>query len=113
QQLFPSLELPMVTVAAPYPGASPEVVEDQVAEPIESGLQGIDGIEEVTSTSSEGNALVIAAVDYDADVDDSVSKVDDAVSDIQADLPDDVDPRVQAGSTDDIPVVSLAVTNGD
>ncbi|MEU7060541.1 efflux RND transporter permease subunit [Streptomyces sp. NPDC046197] len=56
QQLLPSIELPVVSVPAPYQGASPDVVEKQVVEPIEDNLKAVDGITGVTSTASEGNA---------------------------------------------------------
>ena len=42
QELFPSLEFPAATVVAPYPGASPELVEQQVVRPIEGAVKGID-----------------------------------------------------------------------
>ncbi|MFJ8693621.1 efflux RND transporter permease subunit, partial [Streptomyces roseolilacinus] len=64
QQLLPSIELPMVSVVAPYQGASPDVVEKQVVEPVESALDAVDGIKGVTSTASEGNALIMATFDY-------------------------------------------------
>ena len=54
QQLLPSLEFPAAFIVAAYPGAAPEIVESQVTEPIENSLQGIPGLEKVTSTSREG-----------------------------------------------------------
>ncbi|MEU6381722.1 efflux RND transporter permease subunit [Streptomyces sp. NPDC046909] len=112
QQLLPSIELPMVSVLAPYQGASPDVVEKQVVEPIENSLEAVDGIESVTSTASEGNALVMASFDYGPDTKQLVADVQQAVNRARAQLPDDVDPQVVAGSTDDMPTVVLAVTSG-
>lgn len=43
QQLLPSLSFPGAFVIAPYPGASPEIVEERVTEPIENGFQGLAG----------------------------------------------------------------------
>ncbi|MFI1720000.1 efflux RND transporter permease subunit [Streptomyces sp. NPDC020489] len=111
QQLLPSIELPMVSVLAPYQGASPDVVEKQVVEPIESSLEAVDGIEGVTSTASEGNAVIIASFDYGPDTKQLVADVQQAVNRARAQLPDDVDPQVVAGSTDDMPTVVLAVTS--
>ncbi|WP_330350042.1 efflux RND transporter permease subunit [Streptomyces sp. NBC_00582] len=112
QQLLPTIELPMVSVLAPYQGASPDVVEKQVIEPIEAGLEGVDGITGVTSTASEGNALVVASFDYGNDTKQLVADVQLAVNRARAQLPDSVDPQVVAGSTDDMPTVVLAVTSG-
>ncbi|MER6676871.1 efflux RND transporter permease subunit [Streptomyces sp. NPDC000983] len=110
QQLLPSIELPMVSVLAPYQGASPDVVEKQVVEPIEDSLEGVDGITGVTSTASEGNALIMASFEYGNNTQQLVADVQQAVNRAGAQLPDAVDPQVVAGSTDDMPTVVLAVT---
>ncbi|MFF3497651.1 efflux RND transporter permease subunit [Streptomyces sp. NPDC003247] len=111
QQLLPTIELPVVSVLAPYQGASPDVVEKQVVEPVEAGLEAVDGITGVTSTASEGNAVIMASFDYGSDTDRLVADVQQAVNRARAQLPDSVDPQVVAGSTDDIPTVVLAVTS--
>ncbi|NUS80283.1 MAG: efflux RND transporter permease subunit [Streptomyces sp.] len=111
QQLLPSIELPMVSVLAPYQGASPDVVEKQVVEPIEDSLEAVDGIEGVTSTASEGNAVIMASFDYGPDTKQLVADVQQAVNRARVQLPDSVDPQVIAGSTDDMPTVVLAVTS--
>lgn len=111
QQLLPTIELPVVSVLAPYQGASPDVVEKQVVEPIEDSLEAVDGITGVTSTASEGNALIMASFDYGPGTDQLVADVQQAVNRVRAQLPDDVDPQVIAGSTDDMPTVVLAVTS--
>ncbi|BBC37125.1 Hydrogenase expression protein [Streptomyces graminofaciens] len=113
QQLLPTIELPVVSVLAPYQGASPDVVEKQVVKPIEDSLEGVDGITGVTSTASEGNALIMASFDYGEGTDQLVADVQQAVNRARAQLPDDVDPQVVAGSTDDIPTVVLAVTSDE
>ncbi|MFF1278913.1 efflux RND transporter permease subunit [Streptomyces marokkonensis] len=112
QQLLPTIELPMVSVIAPYQGASPDVVESQVVGPIEDSLEAVDGISGVTSTASEGNAVIMASFDYGNNTQQLVADVQQAVNRAGARLPDDVDPQVVAGSTDDIPTVVLAVTSG-
>lgn len=111
QQLLPTIELPMVSVLAPYQGASPDVVEKQVIEPIEDNLEGVDGITGVTSTASEGNAVIVASFDYGNDTEQLVADVQQAVNRARVQLPDAVDPQVVAGSTDDMPTVVLAVTS--
>ncbi|MEU4725245.1 efflux RND transporter permease subunit [Nonomuraea dietziae] len=110
QQLLPSLSFPGAFVVAPYPGASPEIVEDLVTKPIEDSFAGIDGLEKMTSTSKEGMAQVQVAFAYGTDIDDSLAKMQQAVSRVP--LPDGVDPQVVAGNTDDIPVLVLAVGDG-
>ncbi|MFE7766502.1 efflux RND transporter permease subunit [Streptomyces sp. NPDC057438] len=113
QQLLPTIELPVVSVLAPYQGASPDVVEKQVVEPIEDSLEAVDGITGVTSTASEGNALIMASFDYGPGNEQLVADVQQAVNRVRAQLPDDVDPQVIAGSTDDMPTVVLAVSSDE
>ncbi|MGW4471679.1 efflux RND transporter permease subunit [Nonomuraea sp. NPDC004354] len=112
QQLLPSLSFPGAFVVASYPGASPEIVEDQVTKPIEDSFAGIDGLEEMTSTSKEGLAQVQVSFAYGTDIEESVATMQTAIGKIRAQLPDGVDPQVVAGNTDDIPVVVLAVGDG-
>ncbi|MFI7340489.1 efflux RND transporter permease subunit [Streptomyces sp. NPDC050085] len=111
QQLLPSIELPMVSVLAPYQGASPDVVEKQVVEPLENSIDAVDGVTGITSTASEGNAVLMARFDFGSGSKQIVADVQQAVNRARAGLPDDVDPQVIAGSTDDIPTVVLAVTS--
>ena len=88
QQLLPSIELPMVSVIAPYQGASPDVVEKQVIEPLEDGIQAVDGIKGVTSTSSEGSGVIMAQFDYGNDSKRLVADVQQAVNRARAKLPE-------------------------
>ncbi|MER7460894.1 efflux RND transporter permease subunit [Micromonospora sp. NPDC126480] len=111
QQLLPSLEFPAAFIVAAYPGAGPEVVEAQVTEPIENSLQGIPGLEKVSSTSREGSATVQVQYAFGTDVDDVVNKMQTALN--RARLPEEVEPQVIAGSTDDLPAVVLAASGGD
>ncbi|MFE9916827.1 efflux RND transporter permease subunit [Micromonospora sp. NPDC005553] len=108
QQLLPSLEFPAAFIVAPFPGAGPEIVESQVTEPIENALQGIPGLDQVTSTSREGAATVQVTYEFGTDLDDVVNKMQTALSRIDSQLPEGVDPQVIAGSTDDLPAVVLA-----
>ncbi|PZG12285.1 efflux RND transporter permease subunit [Nonomuraea aridisoli] len=110
QQLLPSLSFPGAFVIAPYLGASPEIVEEQVTEPIEDSFQGLDGMEQMTSTSREGMAQIQVAFEYGTDIDAALNEMQQAVGRLQ--LPDGVDPQVVAGSTDDLPVMVLAVGDG-
>ncbi|MGW1123566.1 efflux RND transporter permease subunit [Streptomyces sp. NPDC002526] len=112
QQLLPTIELPMVSVLAPYQGASPDVVEKQVVEPLENTIKAVDGVTGVTSTASEGNAVIMASFDFgDEGTKQLVADIQQAVNRARVQLPEDVDPQVIAGSTDDIPTVVLAVTS--
>ncbi|MCP2165016.1 efflux RND transporter permease subunit [Goodfellowiella coeruleoviolacea] len=111
QQLLPSLEFPAAAVVAPYQGASAEVVEQQVSRPIEEALRGVAGLTTVSSTSQDSMATVQASFDFGTATDDVVGKMQRAVDRIKSQLPDGVEPTVVAGSTDDLPAVTLAATS--
>ncbi|GAA2726760.1 efflux RND transporter permease subunit [Actinocorallia aurantiaca] len=112
QQLLPNISVPVTLVMAPYPGASPEVVEEQVAEPIEDAVKGLDGLESTTATSRQGMATVMLMFEFGTGTDTLVTEVRQAVNRISARLPDGVTPEVMAFSTDDLPTMTLAVTSG-
>ncbi|WP_020574874.1 efflux RND transporter permease subunit [Actinopolymorpha alba] len=107
-ELFPSLTLPQATITAAYPGASPEIVEREVTEPIEAAIAGVDGLEARTSTSASGIAMIQAEFDYGTDSRQAVQDLQQAINRVSGQLPDDVDPQVRAGSTDSFPVIMLA-----
>jgi len=113
QELIPSLQLPTLLISTSYPGASPEVVNDDVSTPIETAIQGIEGLETTSTTSSTNSSLVNATFTYGTDLVKAESKISQAVNRIKSTLPADLDPQVISGSIDDFPVLSLAVSGGD
>ncbi len=109
QELLPSLDVPIVTVVTPYPGASPEVVEQQVTVPIEDSLARLTGVTDSRSTSTGGSSVVTLNLEYGTDLADFATQAERAVQ--GARLPADVTPTVVSGGTDSIPVVQLAVSS--
>ncbi|MCK9794891.1 efflux RND transporter permease subunit [Isoptericola sp. 4D.3] len=108
QELIPSLELPAGAVVATYPGASPEVVEQRVTEPLEAAAQSVEGIESIGSTASTGSSVTTVQFTYGTDMDAAAQRLQTAVTRVQSQLPEDVEPQVVTGSLDDLPVIQLA-----
>ncbi|WP_159945242.1 efflux RND transporter permease subunit [Nocardiopsis sp. FR6] len=113
RELFPEVSLPMVMVTGDYSGATPQVVEGQVTEPLEQAVQGVEGVTTVTSTSSTGSAQIMAEFDYGRDQDALVRETQVAVDQVAAMLPEGVDTSVMSMSTDMFPVMLLAVSSED
>jgi HAE1 family hydrophobic/amphiphilic exporter-1 len=111
QELFPSLSLPQITVISNYPGASPQVVENDVSTPIEDAVQGVEGLDSTHSTSTSGQSTVTAEFVYGTNLTTAEQKVQLAVDRLQSRLPDGVTPQVVAFSLSDLPVIQLAVTS--
>ncbi|MGW4522501.1 efflux RND transporter permease subunit [Amycolatopsis sp. NPDC004378] len=114
QQLFPSLQFPQAQIVTAYAGASPDAVDKQVSEPLEGALQGLKGLEDVTSTSSDGVSRVVTQFAFGTDLDAAVQQIQQVVNQVRPRLPQNSEPSVSAGSTDDLPVVLVAAgTSGD
>ncbi len=60
QEFIPEFDLDRVTVMVPYPGSSPEEVEQGIILAVEEAIRGLDGIKEITATASEGYGMVMA-----------------------------------------------------
>ncbi len=67
QEVFPEFDLDIVTVRVPYPGASPEEVEQGIVLSIEEGIRGLVGIKEVTAVAAEGAGIITAELLESAD----------------------------------------------
>ncbi|UGS25330.1 efflux RND transporter permease subunit [Microbacterium resistens] len=113
QELIPSIEFPQLAIVAQYPGASPEVVENDLSTPIETAIQGVPGLDSSTATSTANASIIQASFAYGTDLATAEQKITQAIGRIKAQLPEDVDPQVIAASIDDFPVIQLAVTGFD
>jgi len=111
QELIPTLSLPQIFIVSSYPGASPEVVSDDVSTPIETAIQGVAGLDSTTATSNANSSTVTAAFDYGTDITTAEQKVQLAINRIQSQLPDDVEPQVLTFSFSDLPVIQIAITS--
>jgi HAE1 family hydrophobic/amphiphilic exporter-1 len=109
QELIPSLQFPVAAVVATQPGASPDVVERQVIEPLEQAISSVTGVVSTTSSASTGLGTVLVELEYGSDLDKATDALQSAVSRVSGQLPADVDTEVLAGSLADLPVVQLAV----
>ena len=111
QELLPSIQVPTAIVTASYPGVSPQIVADDVSTPLERALSGVSGVTKVQSTSTNGVATITVEWEYGLDPDKVVGDVRNAVDGVAPTLPEQVETEVITGSTDDIPVLLLAVAS--
>lgn len=108
QEVFPEFELDLVLVNVPYPGASPEEVEQGVVLAVEEAVRGIDGVKEVTSTSSEGAGVAVIELLLGADRDRALADVKSAVDRITS-FPADAERPIVSLATRQQGVVSLVI----
>ena len=109
QELLPTFSASRIVIVTQYPGAAPEIVEQDVSTPIETAIQAVSGLDSSSATSSTGFSVVSAIFEFGADIVRAEQRVQLAVN--RLDLPADVEPQVVVGSIDDLPVLQIAVTS--
>lgn len=106
--LLPTFSIPYIVTVATYPGASPEKVEREIVEPLEAGLGTVNGVVNVTSTSSENYGMVMLEFEEDTDIDSAMVKLTTALDLIS--LPENAGkPMVIEMSMDMLPVLYASV----
>jgi HAE1 family hydrophobic/amphiphilic exporter-1 len=110
RELIPSLQVPMAAVVATYTGTSPSVVYDQVTTTVEAAARAVDGVTEISSTTTSGLAMTLVSFDYGVNMDEANLKLQTALSRVQAYLPSGVTTQVMTGSLDDYPILQIGVT---
>lgn len=109
QELIPTITASQIVIVTQYPGAAPEIVEQDVSTPIETAIQGVSGLDASSATSSTGFSVISASFVFGTDIVRAEQRVQLAVN--RLDLPADVEPQVITGSIDDFPVIQIAVTS--
>ncbi|MGZ8440298.1 MAG: efflux RND transporter permease subunit [Candidatus Deferrimicrobiaceae bacterium] len=108
--MFPDVEIPVITIVTKYPGASPETVEREVSKRIEEAVNPIAGVKHVTSMSRESVSTVIVQFRLEVRINEASQEARAKVSAIRGDLPQGIDePIIQKLDFSAMPVVSLAV----
>ncbi len=106
---YPSISL-IISVSTSYAGASAEVIEAQITEPLEEQINGIAGIRSLTSVSRDGSSSISVEFDVDIDLETAANDVRDKVSAAQRRLPQDVDPpTISKADADAVPIIFLNV----
>jgi len=107
---YPSVDAPVITVTTSYIGASSEVMISQITEPLEESINGIDGIRNITSVSSDGRSSITVEFGLKVDLEAAANDVRDRVSRAQRNLPPDTDPPVVSkADADATTILSLTV----
>ncbi len=89
---LPTIDYPTITVSASLPGASPEVMATSVATPLEQQFTTIAGIDNMTSTSSQGSVNITLQFTLERDIDKAAADVQSAISKSLRQLPQNIQP---------------------
>ena len=109
---YPKIDEPVVTVTVRYAGASAEVVESQIAKPLEDSIAGIDAVDVITSISRAEQAQISVRFRLEKDADAAAAEVRDRTSRVRNKLPQSIDePVIAKVEADAFPVIWLAFSS--
>ena len=109
---LPAVDYPVIQVQASYPGASPDTVANNIATPLERQFMQINGLELVTSQSTQGHTSLTLQFALDKDIDAAATDVQTAISQATGSLPVDLPspPTYSKTNPNDQPIMYIALT---
>lgn len=108
---FPSIDPAQISVQTNYSGANADIVESQITEPLEKAVNSIDGIRNISSSSSQGRSNITIEFNLDKNLEEAANDVRDKVSQAVRSLPQDIDapPVVSKADADSEPIIAMTV----
>lgn len=107
---YPAIDPPNISVRTSYSGANSDIIESQITEPLEEAINGIPGIKNITSSSSNGSSSINVEFEVGADLEAAANDVRDKVASAQRELPDDLDAPSSVSKADASAEPILAMT---
>jgi HAE1 family hydrophobic/amphiphilic exporter-1 len=110
--LMPEITYPTISVVTDYENVGPEEIEESITRPIEEALAAVQGVEEITSTSAEGQSRVRVAFNWGTDLDVAANDIRDRIDRVLAILPEDVSrPMIRKFDLSAFPIIHLGVSS--
>jgi len=110
--LMPEITYPTISVITDYANVGPQEIEESVSRPIEEALAAVQGVEEITSTSTEGRSRVRVAFTWGTDLDVAANDIRDRIDRVMARLPEDIErPMIRKFDLSAFPVMYLGVSS--
>lgn len=108
---YPAIDPPNISVRTSYPGANADVIESQITEPLEKSINGIAGVKNITSSSSQGNSNINVEFELGFNLEEAANDVRDKVSQTVRSLPSDLDapPVVTKADASSDPILSMTI----
>jgi multidrug efflux pump len=110
-RLYPAIDPPVINVRTAYTGASADIIESQITEPLEKAINGVEGIKSISSSSSTGSSNITAEFEVGGDLEKAANDIRDKVSQAVRRLPQDIDapPVVAKADANSDPIITLSV----
>jgi len=110
--LMPEVTYPTISVITSYGNVGPQEMEELVTRPIEEALAAVQGVEEITSTSTEGRSMIRVMFDWDQDLDVAANDIRDRIDRVLGRLPEDIDrPMIRKFDLSAFPILIMGVSS--
>ncbi|PYQ15295.1 MAG: AcrB/AcrD/AcrF family protein [Acidobacteria bacterium] len=107
----PDVDFPIVNVQVTYEGASPEVMETDVVDPIEDAVTSVEGVKQISSTSRQGNANITVEFEISRNIDAALQDIQTRVAQAARRLPREIDPPIiTKNNPEDNPIMWLSIS---
>ncbi len=108
---YPAIDPAVINVRTSYTGASAEIIEQQITEPLEKAINGVQGVKNITSNSAQGSSNITVEFELGVDLEKAANDVRDKVSRAVNQLPQDVDspPIVIKADSDSDPIIFMQI----
>jgi hydrophobe/amphiphile efflux-1 (HAE1) family protein len=108
----PDVEIPIIVVTIPYPGASPETSERELLERLEKPMQAITGVTEIDSYANEGSATIVLQFDFKRNLIEASDDVRNAIAGVRYKLPVEMrEPVLRRVDPSAQPIMNLALSS--
>ncbi|HAE01364.1 MAG TPA: multidrug transporter AcrB, partial [Rhodospirillaceae bacterium] len=109
---LPDVDSAIVTVTTTYTGATPQIIDTDITEILESSIAGVSGVKTISSQSRRGRSQTVIEFETGRDIDQAANDVRDAVGRVRGNLPEGADePQIVKNDSDADPVMRLAVSS--
>ena len=106
---YPAIDPAVVNVRTSYVGANADIIEQQITEPLEKSINGVQGVKNITSSSQQGTSAITVEFELGVDLEQAANDVRDKVSQAVGNLPQDIDapPIVTKADADSDPILFI------
>ena len=109
--LYPEIDPPILVVLTDYEGAGPEEVEKSITRPLEGSMSNVSNVENITSTSSKGNSMVMLEFTYGTNMAEAANSVRDSLEFVKGFLPNEAGtPMIFKFDPSMIPIMGLTLS---
>ena len=108
--LYPNVDIPVISITTTYPGVAPETVETEVTKRIEEAVNPIGGIRHISSVTTEGISTVMVEFQLEKNINTALQEVQSKINGIRSQFPREVEePVIQQFRIEELPILSIVV----